>query len=52
MLLCFDLVVSVVSNRVDLYYPRHLDSNTAGYRYNPVQYTITYSAAMTAAENK
>ena len=52
MILCFDLVVSVVSNRVNPYYPRHLDSNTAGCRYNAVQYTITCSAVVTAAENK
>ena len=33
----FDLIVS---NRMNLYYKRHLDSNTTRCRYNAVQYTM------------
>ena len=39
----FDLIVS---NRVNLYYTRHLDSNTVGYRYNAVQYTMLLHAVL------
>ena len=41
----FDLMVS---NRVNLYYPRHLDRNTVG----PIYRAITYGARMAAAEHK
>ena len=33
----FDLIAS---NHVNLYYKRHLDSNTVGYRYNAVKYIM------------
>ena len=39
---CYFLPVfdSIVSNRVNLYYTRRLDSNTVGYRFNAVQYIM------------
>ena len=47
----FDLIVS---NRINLYYKRHLDSNTVPLQRAPIYHAITYSpnVTMTAAEHK